>query len=414
MSQKQAPNYLFPLIIVFIVCFLIGFITTMNNSMIAFLSQAFDLSAQQGQYVNTAFYGAYLLAIPFAMLMSKIGYKATLLLGLAVAGIGFVINSFGINWAIGAGANVYIVFLLSMCIVAMGVVMLQNVANPYVMVLGRPESGAFRMTLSQALNSVATTVAPMFITYVIIAGKTPAPEYVPGPFLGLGIFTLIICGILVFLKLPKIDEGKQAEEESGEKKQYKSSVFQYTHVWLGALGIFMYMGVEIGVPSMLPYRFQLLHPEMDSAALAALSTSYLSWYWGGMMVGRFVGAGILTKFEPRKLLTACLCLGAACIALSLVLSTSMVGIWLMLAAGLFHSVMWPLIFNLGLQELGPHTKAASGVINTGVIGGALLMPVMGAMVDAMGIIAAMCLMFVFYAYIIWFCNFGSKIGISAK
>jgi FHS family L-fucose permease-like MFS transporter len=346
--------------------------------------------------------------------MSKIGYKATLLLGLAVAGVGFVINSFGINWAIDAGANVYIVFLLSMCIVAMGVVMLQNVANPYVMVLGRPESGAFRMTLSQALNSVATTVAPMFITYVIIAGKTPAPEYVPGPFLGLGIFTLIICGILVFLKLPKIDEGKQAEEESGEKKQYKSSVFQYTHVWLGALGIFMYMGVEIGVPSMLPYRFQLLHPEMDSAALAALSTSYLSWYWGGMMVGRFVGAGILTKFEPRKLLTACLCLGAACIALSLVLSTSMVGIWLMLAAGLFHSVMWPLIFNLGLQELGPHTKAASGVINTGVIGGALLMPVMGAMVDAMGIIAAMCLMFVFYAYIIWFCNFGSKIGISAK
>ena len=414
MSQKQTPNYLFPLIIVFIVCFLIGFITTMNNSMIAFLSQAFDLSAQQGQYVNTAFYGAYLLAIPFAMLMSKIGYKATLLLGLAVAGIGFVINSFGINWAIGAGANVYIVFLLSMCIVAMGVVMLQNVANPYVMVLGKPESGAFRMTLSQALNSVATTVAPMFITYVIIAGKTPAPEYVPGPFLGLGIFTLIICGILVFLKLPKIDEGKQAEEESGEKKQYKSSVFQYTHVWLGALGIFMYMGVEIGVPSMLPYRFQLLHPEMDSAALAALSTSYLSWYWGGMMVGRFVGAGILTKFEPRKLLTACLCLGAACIALSLVLSSSMLGIWLMLAAGLFHSVMWPLIFNLGLQELGPHTKAASGVINTGVIGGALLMPVMGAMVDAMGIIAAMCLMFVFYAYIIWFCNFGSKIGISAK
>ena len=127
-----------------------------------------------------------------------------------------------------------------------------------------------------------------------------------------------------------------------------------------------------------------------------------------------LGAGILTKFEPRKLLTACLCIGAGCIALSLVFSSSMVGIWLMLAAGLFHSVMWPLIFNLGLQELGPHTKAASGVINTGVIGGALLMPVMGAMVDGMGIITAMCLMFVFYAYIIWFCNFGSKIGISAK
>lgn len=414
MSQKQTPNYMFALIVVFIVCFLIGFITTMNNSMIAFCSEAFNLTAQQGQYVNTAFYGAYLLAIPFAMLMSKIGYKGTLILGLAVAGVGFVINSFGINAAIAANANVYIVFLLSMCLVAMGVVMLQNVANPYVMVLGSPEKGAFRMTLSQALNSVATTVAPLFITYVIINGKTPAPEYVPGPFMGLGIFTIIICLILVFLKLPKIDEGAQAEEAGGEKKQYKSSVFKYTHVWLGALGIFMYMGVEIGVPSMLPYRFQLLHPEMDSAALAALATTYLAYYWGGMMVGRFVGAGILTKFEPRKLLTACLCLGAACIALSLILASSMAGVWCMLAAGLFHSVMWPLIFNLGLQELGPHTKAATGVINTGVIGAAILMPVMGTMVDAMGVIIAMCFMFVFYAYIIWFCNWGSKIGISVK
>jgi FHS family L-fucose permease-like MFS transporter len=414
MPQKQTPNYLFPLIVVFIVCFLIGFITTMNNSMIAFCSEAFNLSAQQGQYINTAFYGAYLLAIPFAMLMSKIGYKGTLILGLAVAGIGFVINSFGINAAISAGANVYVVFLLSMCLVAMGVVMLQNVANPYVMVLGSPEKGAFRMTLSQALNSVATTVAPLFITYVIINGKTPAPEYVPGPFLGLGIFTIIICLILVFLKLPKIDEGAQAEEATGEKKEYKSSVFKYTHVWLGALAIFMYMGVEIGVPSMLPYRFQLLHPEMDSAALAGLATTYLAYYWGGMMVGRFVGAGILTKFEPRKLLTACLCLGAACILLSLLFSGSMLGIWCMLAAGLFHSVMWPLIFNLGLQELGPHTKAATGVINTGVIGAAILMPVMGKMVDGMGVIIAMCFMFVFYAYIIWFCNWGSKIGISGK
>ena len=405
MSQKQTPNYTFALIVVFIVCFLIGFITTMNNSMIAFCSKAFNLTAQQGQYVNSAFYGAYLLAIPFSLLMSKIGYKGTLILGLAVSGIGFVINSLGISAAISAAANVYAVFLGSMCLVAMGVVMLQNVANPYVMVLGSPEKGAFRMTLSQALNSVATTVAPIFITTVIIAGQEPAPELVPGPFLGLGIFTLIICLILVFLKLPKIDEGKQSEE-AGEKLVEKSSVFAYPHVWLGALGIFMYMGVEIGVPSMLPYRFQLLGIN-DSDVV----TSYLAFYWGGMMVGRFVGAGILTKFEPRKLLTACLCLGAACIALSLIFATSMFGIWLMLAAGLFHSVMWPLIFNLGLQKLGRHTKAATGIINTGVIGAAILMPIMGSIVDVTGVIIAMCIMFIYYAYIIWFCNWGSKIGI---
>ena len=412
MSQKQTPNYTFALIVVFIVCFLIGFVTTMNNSMIPFCSKAFNLTAQDGQYVNSAFYGAYLLAIPFSFLMSKIGYKGTLVLGLAVVGLGFVINSLGISAAISAGANVYAVFLGTMCLVAMGIVMLQNVANPYVMVLGSPEKGAFRMTLSQALNSVATTVAPIFITQIIISGKTPAPEYVPGPYLGLGIFTLVVCGILVMLKLPKIDEGKQAED-AGEHRQYKSSVFKYPHVWLGALGIFAYMGVEIGVPSMLKYRFELL-PEYAGVDVSDVVTSYLSFYWGGMMVGRFVGAGILTKFEPRKLLTSCLLLGAFCILLSLLFSRSMLGIWCMLAAGLFHSVMWPLIFNLGLQELGPHTKAASGVINTGVIGAAILMPLMGAIVDMTGVIIAMCFLFVFYAYIIWFCNWGSKIGINVK
>ncbi|MCI6337664.1 MFS transporter [Prevotella sp. P2-180] len=412
MNPKQTPNYTFALIVVFIVCFLIGFVTTMNNSMIPFCSKAFNLTAQDGQYVNSAFYGAYLLAIPFSFLMSKIGYKGTLVLGLAVVGIGFVINSLGISAAISAGANVYAVFLGTMCLVAMGIVMLQNVANPYVMVLGSPEKGAFRMTLSQALNSVATTVAPIFITQIIISGKTPAPEYVPGPYLGLGIFTLVVCGILVMLKLPKIDEGKQAED-AGEHRQYKSSVFKYPHVWLGALGIFAYMGVEIGVPSMLKYRFELL-PEYAGVDVSDVVTSYLSFYWGGMMVGRFVGAGILTKFEPRKLLTSCLLLGAFCILLSLLFSSSMLGIWCMLAAGLFHSVMWPLIFNLGLQELGPHTKAASGVINTGVIGAAILMPLMGAIVDMTGVIIAMCFLFVFYAYIIWFCNWGSKIGISVK
>ncbi|MDD6894974.1 MAG: glucose/galactose MFS transporter [Prevotellaceae bacterium] len=412
MSQKQTPNYTFALIVVFIVCFLIGFVTTMNNSMIPFCSKAFNLTAQDGQYVNSAFYGAYLLAIPFSLLMSKIGYKGTLVLGLAVVGVGFVINSLGINAAISAGANVYAVFLGTMCLVAMGIVMLQNVANPYVMVLGSPEKGAFRMTLSQALNSVATTVAPIFITQIIIAGKTPAPEYVPGPYLGLGIFTLVVCVILLLLKLPKIDEGKQAEE-AGEHRQYKSSVFKYPHVWLGALGIFAYMGVEIGVPSMLKYRFEIL-PEYAGVDVSDIVTGYLSFYWGGMMVGRFVGAGILTKFEPRKLLTSCLCLGALCILLSLLFSSSMLGIWCMLAAGLFHSVMWPLIFNLGLQELGPHTKAASGVINTGVIGAAVLMPLMGAIVDMTGVIIAMCFLFVFYAYIIWFCNWGSKIGLSLK
>lgn len=408
MSQNQKPNYSFALTVVIIVCFLIGFVTTMNNSMIEFCKNAFHLNETQGQLVNTAFYGAYAMSIPFGFMMNKIGYKATLVLGLAVVGIGFVINFLCINNSInGDVSTIYWMFLACMFIVALGIVMLQLVANPYVMVLGSPEKGAFRMTLSQALNSVATTVAPIFIINVILNGKDAkdaVPADIPFPYLGLGLFTLVLCVILYFLKLPNINEAEQVTD--GKQKQYKSSVFKYPHVWLGALGIFMYMGVEIGIPSMLPAYFKA-DPSLGNA------TDFLWMYWGGMMVGRFVGAGILSKFKPRAILSACLICGALCVAVSFALN-GMAAVYAMLLAGLFHSVMWPLIFNLGLQELGPHTKAASGIINLGVVGAATLPLIMGHVVDnpELGVGVAIAMMFIYYLYILWFCNWGSKIGLS--
>ena len=403
MTQKQQPNYTFALTVVIIVCFLIGFVTTMNNSMIDFCTKAFGLNAQQGQYVNSAFYGAYALSIPFALMMNKIGYKMTLVLGLLVVALGFILNYFGITATLGTD-SVYTVFLSSMCFVALGIVMLQLVANPYVMVLGSPEKGAFRMTLSQALNSVATTLAPLFISAVIIGNKTPTPEAVPSPFLGLGLFTLLLCVILFFLKLPNINEAEQSAEV-GETKKYKSSVFKYPHVYLGMFAIFMYMGIEIGVPSMLPYF-------LSEKGIQANATDYLWMYWGGMMIGRFAGAAILSKLEPRIILSTCLICGAICIGLSFILPGE-AAIYTILAAGLFHSVMWPLIFNLGLQELGPHTKAASGIINMGVIGAATLPLLMGRVVDATGTAAAAIgMMFIYYLYVIWFCWKGSKVGLA--
>lgn len=409
MNQKQQPNYTFALIIVIAVCFLIGFVTTMNNSMIEFCKNAFNLNDTQGQLVNSAFYGAYALSIPFGLMMSKIGYKKTLVLGLAVVGVGFIINFLCINGNLeGDVSTIYWLFLGCMFIVALGIVMLQLVANPYVMVLGAPEKGAFRMTLSQAINSVATTVAPIFILNVILSGKEAkdaVPADIPYPYLGLGLFTILLCVILAFLKLPNINEGEQVAEADGKVKQYKSSVFKYPHVWFGALGIFMYMGLEIGVPSMLPAYFKA-DPSLGSA------TEFLPYYWGGMMVGRFIGSAVLSKFQPRYILTACLIGGAACVGVSFALS-GMAAVWALLAAGLFHSVMWPLVFNLGLQELGPHTKAASGIINLGVVGAATLTPLMGMVVDnpSLGVGIAICMMFIYYLYVVWFCWVGSKIGL---
>ena len=228
MTQKTQPNYTFALTVVIIVCFLIGFVTTMNNSMIGFCKTVFNLTEAQGQLVNSAFYGAYALSIPFALMMNKIGYKMTLVLRLAVVGLGFVINYFGISTNLDAAqTTIYNIFLASMCCVALGIVMLQLVANPYVMVLGAPEKGAFRMTLSQALNSVATTLAPMFITYFIIAGKSEdqlSGNDVTVPFLD-WVFLLSCFASFFTLKLPEIKEEEQAAD-NGDTREYKSSVFK--------------------------------------------------------------------------------------------------------------------------------------------------------------------------------------------
>lgn len=466
MSQKQTTNYTFALIVVIAVCFLIGFVTTMNNSMIAFCKSTFQLTETQGQFVNSAFYGMYVFSILLGMLMNKIGYKKTMVGGLAVVALGFLLCYFGIGSYAGEDGlihvpegeaatalttSVFYTFLGCMACVAIGIVMLQLVANPYVMVLGSPERGAFRMTISQAINSVATVLSPIFVTKFIIGGNeeeeakvdalkeqllanpslkcaNPAeqglastidPSQITTPFLGLCIFVAVLCLVLALLKLPEIKEGEQ--DAAPTNTPDKGSVFKYPHVWLGALAICLYMGLEIGVPSMIPAKIQSLYPNVGDHWISAIATSFLAWYWGGMMVGRFAGSAILSKFQPRAILSFCLIAGAICIAASFVLP-GMMGVYAMLLAGLFHSVMWPLVFNLGLQELGKYTKAGSGVINMGVIGGGFLTVCMGLIITnytkagdiQTGVSIAIGLMFLFYLYELWFCWKGSKTGLNIK
>jgi FHS family L-fucose permease-like MFS transporter len=372
--------------------------------MIDFCKQTFGLSESQGQLVNTAFYGAYILSIPLAFLMNKLGYKKTLVAGLGVIALGFLLNYAGIGIFAGSGA-IYPVFLSCMFIVAIGIVMLQLVANPYVKVLGAPEKGAFRMTLSQSFNSVATTIAPLFVSMLIVSGSDGYnASSIKVPFLGLAIFTCVLTLILMKIKLPEIKEGEESHDVG---KTYKSSVFKYPHVILGALAIFMYMGVEIGIPSLLPAKIRLL---MQDGLIATDfdPTKLLPFYWGGMLVGRILGTLLVSMFKPRNVLTFAISGGIACVVLSFVLP-GMAGIYAMIAAGLFHSVMWPLIFNLALEDLGPHSKMASGVINTGVIGAAVLMPLMGWVTDKVALSAAIGLLFVYYIYILLYSAVLSKI-----
>lgn len=391
-------KYLFPLIVMASLFFLFGFITTMNNSMIDFLKDAFRLNDVEKQLPNSFFYGAYILSVPVGFLINRIGYKNGVLAGLALVAFGFFL-------CIPMVALGYIPFLGAVAIFAIGVVLLQVAANPYVNALGAPETAASRLTLTNALNSVATVIAPIFVSMLIV-NDTSDPKAVQFPFGLIGAITVVILGVMFFLKLPEIKE--EDKDQAIKPKKYKISAFRYTHVWLGSLAIFFYMGIEVGIPSFFADYTEKLGIELTSSNRIDL----LKYYWGGLMVGRLIGIFVLQKFSARQILTLCSIGGAVFVAGSLIIggSASQIALWLFLGTGLFHSIMWPTIYNLSLEDLGPHAKVASGIIATSVIGAAILMPVMGAVQTATAsvVIAISCL-FIYYAYLIFFAQRGSKI-----
>ncbi len=398
-------KYLFPLIVMASLFFLFGFITTMNNSTIEFLKKAFNLNDVMKQLPNTFFYGAYVLSVPVGLMLAKIGYKNGVLAGLAMITIGFFLCIPGV----GAG---YYGFLSTVSIFAIGVVILQVAAAPYVNALGPSETAASRLTLTNALNSVATVIAPIFVSVLLVTpelndgealGNSEIQNIVKNPFLMIGVVTLVILVIMFFLKLPEIKDGENDSKEAATPKKYKSSAFKYTHVWLGSLAIFFYMGIEIGIPS-----FFADFANKAGAEITTSTTDMLKFYWGGLMVGRIIGIFVLRKFKASQILTLCALGGALMLGASLVLSGNL-AMWLFLGTGLFHSIMWPVIYNLALEDLGTHAKVASGIIATSVIGAAILMPIMGAVQTLTGtVIAAISFLFIYYIYLIFFAVKGSK------
>jgi len=399
--QNKNTSFLFPLIVMASLFFLFGFITTMNNSLIDYLKDAFRLNEVEKQLPNTFFYGAYILSIPVGYLLNRIGYKNGVLAGLGMVSLGFFLCIPGV-------AAGYYGFLSAVSVFAIGVVLLQVAANPYVNALGSPETAASRLTLTNALNSLATVIAPIFVSMLIVSANTGGasdPKAVQGPFAGIGIVTLVIVGIMFFLHLPEIKEGESTE---GISKKFKSSAYKYPHLWLGSLAIFFYMGVEIGIPSFFADYSGKLGFSFDGE----MRTKLLAYYWAGLMVGRIAGIFILRKYSAGRILSFNSIIGAAMVLLSLVLGgagMNWIALVLFLGTGLMHSIMWPCIYNLALEDLGPNSKVGSGVIATSVIGAALLPIMMGGIQKSIGLVVAICCLFVYYAYITYFALKGSKI-----
>lgn len=412
-AASAIPNYSRPLAIVTSLFFMWGFLTCLNDILVPHLKSIFDLSYAQVMLVQFAFFSAYFLfSLPWSKIVNAFGYQRTMVVGLLTMAAGAFL------FLPAASAASYPLFLAALLVLAAGITGLQVAANPYVDLLGKPETASSRLDLTQAFNSLGTTIAPKVGGLLILSAAPLAMEQlrelvpqalhtyrvqqaasVKMPYTVIGIALVLLAVLIGISNLPKIETGAA---RSGEK--INDSIWRHPNLLFGAIGIFTYVGAEVSIGSFLVNYFAL--PEI--AGLAAKSAAgFVSFYWGGAMIGRFLGAGLLRRFKPGTVLALCAIFAAALVTASMLLDGH-AAMWTILAVGLFNSIMFPTIFSLGVAELGPLTGNGSGILNMAIVGGAILPVIQGTIADRVGIHHAFLLPVLCYVYILFFAVIGSK------
>src|SRR5215469_8175669 len=406
-------DYSRPLAIVTTLFFMWGFLTSLNDILVPHLKSIFDLSYAQVMLVQFAFFSAYLLfSVPWSKVVNSIGYQKTMVAGLLTMACGALL------FVPAASAVSYPLFLTALLVLAAGITGLQVSANPYVDLLGKPETASSRLDLTQAFNSLGTTVAPKIGGLLILSAAPLAltqlqqltPEAlhlyrvqqassVKLPYTVIGIALLLLAVLIGFSKLPKVEE---ATTGAGQKRN--DSIWKHRNLLFGALGIFAYVGAEVSIGSFLVNYFGL--PEIAGLS-AKTAAGYVSFYWGGAMIGRFLGAPLLRRVKPGSILALCAIVAAALVGTSMILGGH-TAMWCILAVGLFNSIMFPTIFSLGVAELGSLTGNGSGLLNMAIVGGAILPLMQGAIADHIGIHHAFFVPVICYMYILFYALSGSK------
>src|ERR1700688_3375296 len=408
---SPTQDYSRPLAIVTTLFFMWGFLTCLNDILVPHLKAIFDLNFAQVMLVQFAFFSAYFLfSVPWSRIVNAIGYQRTMVAGLLTMAVGAFL------FVPAATVASYPLFLTALVVLAAGITGLQVSANPYVVVLGKPETASSRLDLTQAFNSLGTTIAPKLGGLLILATAPMAMEqlhqlsphalhaYRVQEAASVKMPYTVICVALVLLaiaigtfKLPKIEH---AEHRPG----VDDSIWKHPNLLWGAVGIFTYVGAEVSIGSFLVNFFGL--PEIAGFS-AKTAAGFVSFYWAGAMIGRFLGAGLLRRSKPGNLLALC----AICAAI-LVIASMMLGghtaMWSILAVGFFNSIMFPTIFSLGVAELGPLTGNGSGVLTMAIVGGAILPVIQGVIADRVRIHHAFVLPVICYMYILFYALSGSK------
>jgi FHS family L-fucose permease-like MFS transporter len=395
--DSSKPNYTPALVVLTSLFFTWGLITSLNDILVPHFKAGFTLNYVQAMLVQLCFFSAYFVAsIPSGVLVQRIGYRYGIIVGLGIAGIGCL------GFYPAAAAPSYPLFLLSLFVLACGITLLQVAANPAVAGLGDAETSASRLNLTQAFNSLGTTVGPLIGSSVILAGTSAGGagaahemKTVESPYLVLAALLFFTAFVFSRFRLPALDTESE-DQAAAAGGEVQGSLLKQSHLVLGVIAIFVYVGAEVSIGSFL-VNFMA---QPNIAGLPEQTAGhYLSFYWGGAMVGRFIGSAALRKIKPGHVLA----FNAAVVIVLLLIAIAVhgrVAMWTVLAIGLFNSIMFPTIFTLAIERLGHRTSTGSGWLCTAIVGGALVPVLMGYFADRIGLPLAFIVPAVCYAYIV--------------
>jgi MFS transporter, FHS family, L-fucose permease len=432
-ESSSSSSYGGALAVVTTLFFMWGSLTSLNDVLIPYAQHVFKINIDASMLIQTAFFSAYFaFSLPAAKIIDWIGYKKAIIAGLLTMVLACLL------FFPAARIPSYPFFLIALIVLATGITILQVAANPYVAVLGKPQTASSRLNLTQAFNSLGTTIFPWIGAHLILGGtaaiQTPGQEADAVVKLYVYFFSialLLLAAAIGAFKLPKMES---AGHQIGQK--LTDSVWKHPNLVFGAIGIFVYVGAEVAIGSSIANYLALDNiggfigqsaiPDAADRYRAALGEAarYISLYWGGAMVGRFIGSALLQRIKTSKLLAFAAIMTALLVTVS-VLSNGHVAMWSILAVGLFNSIMFPCIFTMGIAELGPLTGDGSGILNMAIVGGAILPYLVGRLAVSInvhyypsmiqgttawgqGIHYALIVATLCYLYILFFALSGSK------
>ena len=410
-GASAAPSYTSALVLLASLFFMWGFITVINNTLLPHLRSVFELNYTQTTLIESVWFIAYFFAsIPSAKLIERVGYQKSLVIGLAIMAVG------ALGMTLAASIPSYGVTLVMLFVIASGITLLQVAANPYVAIVGTPETASSRLNLVQAMNSAGTMLAPLFGAYLILgrsvggtsregtvltqAERLADAHSVVLPYVLVAIVLTVLAVVIARFPLPAMGNANSRVAKEDRKNH---SLWRHRNLVFGIPAIFIYLIAEIGVANLFvnfvsqPEIADLTHEQAGR---------YLTFLWGGMMVGRFVGSAIMQKIDAEKVLAA-FSIGAFVVMLVTVFTTGPVAMWSLILVGLFHSIMFPTIFTLGIKGLGPLTEEGSGLLIMAIAGGALVV-VQGKLADSYGLQNSFLLTAACELYILFYALWGAK------